>query len=189
MQYGGRIVSSESSYRRNGCPNRKISWYITFCIDNRQRPSSAHCSRKPHLFIMSTCLSAFHGVAYCIASLQNDTSMKTWRQFPTIVARNRSARNDGHYTKIQDLLQSMCLGIRPNGIRGYYWAITYARRNLPKVNIFILLHRRAPAAITARITTAVEEALEDSANVTIAVTMKTKAFHSIVAQRIVEAAI
>ena len=34
----------------------------------------------------------------------------------------------------------------------------------------------------------VEEALEDSANVTIAVTMKTKAFHSIVAQRIVEAA-
>jgi len=35
---------------------------------------------------------------------------------------------------------------------------------------------------------AVEEALEDSANVTIAVTMKTKAFHSIVAQRIVEAA-
>ena len=53
----------------------------------------------------------------------------------------------------------------------------------------LLLHRRATAAITARITTAaVEEALEDSANVTIAVTMKTKAFHSIVAQRIVEAA-
>ena len=51
----------------------------------------------------------------------------------------------------------------------------------------LLLHRRATAAITARITT-VEEALEDSANVTIAVTMKTKAFHSIVAQRIVEAA-
>ena len=52
----------------------------------------------------------------------------------------------------------------------------------------LLLHRRATAAITARITTVVEEALEDSANVTIAVTMKTKAFHSIVAQRIVEAA-
>ena len=51
----------------------------------------------------------------------------------------------------------------------------------------LLLHRRATAAITARITK-VEEALEDSANVTIAVTMKTKAFHSIVAQRIVEAA-
>jgi hypothetical protein len=142
----------------------------------------------PHLIIMSTCLSAFHGDAYCIATLQNDTFMKKWRQFPTIVARNRSARNDGHYTKFQDLLQSMCLGIRPNGIKGYYWAITYSRRNLPKVNIFILLHRRATAAITARITTAVEEALEDSANVTIAVTMKTKAFHSIVAQRIVEAA-
>ena len=52
----------------------------------------------------------------------------------------------------------------------------------------LLLHRRATAAITARITTAVEEALEDSANVTAAVTMKRKAFHSIVAQRIVEAA-
>ncbi len=82
----------------------------------------------------------------------------------------------------------MCLGIRPNGIRGYYWAITYARRNLPKVNIFILLHRRATAAFTARITAAVEEALEDSANVSIAVTMKTKAFHSIVAQRILQTA-
>ena len=126
-------------------------------------PSSAHRSRKPHLFTMSTCLSAFHGVAYCIASLENDTSMKRWGQFPTIVARNRNARNDRHYTKFQDLLQSMCLGIRPNGIRGYYWAITYARRNLPKVNIFILLQRRATAAITARITTVLLKKLSRTA--------------------------
>jgi hypothetical protein len=69
-----------------------------------------------------------------------------------------------------------------------YRAITYARRDLPKVNIFILLHRRATAAFAARITAAVEEVLEDSANVSIAVTMKTKAFHSIVAQRILQAA-
>ena len=114
------------------------------------------------------------------ALIENDRSMKKWRDFPTIVAINRSARRpDRYFTKLKELLRSW-LGIHPNGIRGYFWAITYARRDLPKVEIFILLHRRATEAGTAYITTALEESFEDMANVSIAVTMKTNAFHSMV---------
>jgi hypothetical protein len=84
----------------------------------------------------------------------------------------------------QELLQTW-LELRPNPIRGYIWAVCYdTRRDAPKVNICILLHRRATEADAARITTAVEQAFEDITIVSIAVTMKTKAFLSIVTRRI-----
>ncbi len=76
------------------------------------------------------------------------------------------------------------MSIHPNGIRAHYWAITHDRRDMPKVDIIILLHRRATVAVTACITTALEDAFEDNAQLSVAVTMNSKAFRSIVKQRI-----
>ena len=51
------------------------------------------------------------------------------------------------------------------------------------MNIVILWHRRATAALTACITEALERAFEDNATLSVAVTTNSKAFRSIVAHR------
>ena len=109
--------------------------------------------------------------------------MKRWRDVPSIVAKRRDAKSPDRYlTHYQQLLQSWA-SIHPNGIRAYYWAISYAKRDLPKMNIVILWHRRATAALTACITEALERAFEDNATLSVAVTTNSKAFRSIVAHR------
>ena len=112
--------------------------------------------------------------------------MKRWRQFPSIVAKRRNAKShDRYYTDLQQLLQSWA-SVHPYGIRAHYWAITYVKRALPKVVIIILWHRRATVAVTACITAALEEAFEDNATLSVAVTTDSKAFRSIVAHRSLE---
>jgi len=54
---------------------------------------------------------------------------------------------------------------------------------MPKIDIIIQCHRRATVAVIACITAALEEEFEDMATLSIAVTMDSKAFRSIVAQR------
>ena len=109
--------------------------------------------------------------------------MRKWKQFPSIVARRRRARSpDRHLTDFQHLLQ-FWKSIHPKGIRAYYWAITYSKRDMPKIDIIIQCHRRATVAVIACITAALEEEFEDMATLSIAVTMDSKAFPSIVAQR------
>jgi hypothetical protein len=54
---------------------------------------------------------------------------------------------------------------------------------LPKVDIIILLHRRATVAVAASLWTALEGTFDDIANLIIAVTIDKKAFFSIVAKR------
>ena len=112
--------------------------------------------------------------------------MKKWRQFPSIVAKRRNTQpRDRYYTDYLQRLQSWA-SIHPYGIRAHYWAITYSRRDLPRVDIIILWHRRATVALTASITAALEAAFQDSATLCVAVTTKSKAFRSIVAQRTLE---
>ena len=109
--------------------------------------------------------------------------MKKWRQFPSIVAKRRNAKTrDRHFTDFQELLQYWA-SIHPNGIRAFYWAITFVKRDLPKVDIIILWHRRATVAVTAFITAAVAETFEDNVTLSVAVTTDSKAFRTIVAQR------
>jgi hypothetical protein len=113
-----------------------------------------------------------------------DETMRKWKEFPSIVARRRNARSpDRHFTDFHQLLHFR-MSIHPKGIRAYYWAITYAKRDMPKIDIIIQWHRRATAADTACITAALEEAFENNATLSIAVTNDSKAFRSIVAQRI-----
>lgn len=115
---------------------------------------------------------------------RTDGPMKKWKQFPTIVTKHRNAKTpDRYFTDFQQLLQ-VWMSIHPNGIRAHYWAITHDKRDMPKVDIIILLHRRATVAVTACITTALEDAFEDNAQLSVAVTMNSKAFRSIVKQRI-----
>jgi hypothetical protein len=110
--------------------------------------------------------------------------MRKWKQFPTIVAKRRNAQTpDKYFTDFKQVLQSW-MSIRPNSIKAYSWAITYAKRDLPKMNIIILLHHRAKVAVTACIAATLEAALEDNATLSIAATTDSKAFRSIVAQQI-----
>ena len=112
--------------------------------------------------------------------------MKKWRQFPSIVAKRRNAKTpDRYYTDYLQQLQSWA-SIHPYGIRAHYWAITYAKRDLPRVDIIILWHRRATVAVTACITAALEAVFKDSATLCVAVTTKSKAFRSSVAHRNLE---
>ncbi len=109
--------------------------------------------------------------------------MKRWRQFPSIVVKHRNAKSpDRYYTDYQQLLQSWA-SIHPNGIKAHNWAISYAKRDLPKIDIVILWHRRATVALTACITAALEAAFEDNATLSVAVTTNSKAFRRIVAHR------
>ena len=109
--------------------------------------------------------------------------MRKWKQFPSIVARRRKARSpDRHFTDFQQQLQ-FWMSIHPKGFRAYYWAITYAKYDMPKIDIIIQWQHRATVALTAFIMTALEEALEDDATLSIVVTKDSKAFRSIVAQR------
>jgi protein involved in sex pheromone biosynthesis len=109
--------------------------------------------------------------------------MKKWKQLPTIVAKRHNAKTPDRYlSEFQQQLQSWAT-IHPNGIRAYYWTITYAKRELPKVDIIILWHRRATVALTACITAALQQAFEDNATLTVAVTSNSKAFRRIVAHR------
>ena len=109
--------------------------------------------------------------------------MKKWKQLPTIVAKRHNAKTPDRYlSEFQQQLQSWAT-IHPKGIRAYYWTITYARRELPKVDIIILWHRRATVALTACIKTALEEVFGDNTNLSVTVTTYSKAFRSIVAQR------
>jgi hypothetical protein len=110
--------------------------------------------------------------------------MRKWKHFPSIVARRRHARSpDRHFTDFEDLLKYW-MSIHPKGIRAYYWAIKYAKRDMPKIDIIIQWHRRASVAVTACIMAALEEAFEDHATLAIVVTNNSKALRSIVAQRI-----
>ena len=112
--------------------------------------------------------------------------MKKWRQFPSIVAQRRNAQTpDRYYTDLQQLLQSWT-SIHAHGIRAHYWAITYVKRDLPKVVIIILWHRRATVAVTGCITAALEDAFEGIATLTVAVMTDSRAFRSIVAHRSLE---
>ena len=107
--------------------------------------------------------------------------MKKWRQFPTIVAKRRNAQTpDRHFTNFQQLVQLF----HPNKIRAYYWKITYERRNMPKVDIIMLWHRRATMAATACITAALEAAFDDGVRLSVVVTTDSKAFRSMVTERI-----
>jgi hypothetical protein len=109
--------------------------------------------------------------------------MTKWRQLPSIVAKRRIAETpDRHLTDFQKLLQYWA-SIHPNGIRAHYWTIKYAKRNLPRVDIIILWHRRATVAVRACITAALEEAFEDNATLSVAVTTDSEAFRCIVAHR------
>ena len=116
----------------------------------------------------------------------NRSHMKRWRQYPSIVAKRCNAEApDRYFTDYQQRLQSWA-SIHPYGIRAHYWAITYANRDLPRVDIIILWHRRATVAVTACITAALEAAFKDSATLCVAVTTESKAFRSIVAHRTLE---
>ena len=109
--------------------------------------------------------------------------MKRWRQYPSIVAKRRNAEApDRYFTDFQEQLQSWA-SIHPNGIRAHYWGISYVKRDLPKVDIIVLWHRRATVALTACITAALQQAFEDNATLTVAVTSNSKAFRRIVANR------
>jgi hypothetical protein len=109
--------------------------------------------------------------------------MKKWREFPSIVAKRRNATTPDRYlTEFHELLQCWA-SIHPNGIRAYYWTIKFAKRDLPRVDIIILWHRRATVAVTACITAALEEAFEDNATLSVAVTTDSKAFRSMAAHR------
>jgi hypothetical protein len=110
--------------------------------------------------------------------------MKKWKHFPSIVARQRTAREPDRYlSEFQEVLQSW-LSIHNYKISAYFWAIAYAQRNLPRVAVIVLLHRRTSAAAIANITAAIEQAFEDIANITVVVTVDRKAFRGMVAQRI-----
>ena len=112
--------------------------------------------------------------------------MRKWKHFPTIVAKKRPPRTPDRYiSEFQRVLKSW-LSIYPNDICAYSCSIAHAKRDLPKVDIIILLHRRATAAVAASLWTALEGTFDDIANLTIAVTIDKKAFFSIVAKRNVE---
>jgi hypothetical protein len=107
--------------------------------------------------------------------------MKKWRQFPSIVAKRRNAETpDRHFTNFQQLLQLF----HPKKIRAYYWAKTFEGRNMPRVDIIMLWQRRATMAATACITAALEAAFDDGVRLSVVVTTDSKAFRSMVTERI-----
>jgi hypothetical protein len=146
--------------------------------------------RAPRTVLPATVNETLHAAA---SNRRTEGHMQKWRQFPSIVAKRRNAKpRDRYYTDYLQRLQSWASS-HPYGIRAHYWAITYARRDLPRMDIIILWHRRATVAVTASITaalTALEAAFKDSATLlcsgVTAVTTKSKAFRSIVAHRTLE---
>jgi hypothetical protein len=104
--------------------------------------------------------------------------MKKWKD----VAVQRAGRTPNRYfTGFQHKLRSW-LRIHPNAIRGYFWAMRYTERDLPKVDMIILMHRRSTDSACMR--TALEEAFDGVADVSIVATTDRRAFRNIVALRV-----
>ena len=103
--------------------------------------------------------------------------MKKWKD----VAVHRAGSTPWYFTGFQHKLRSW-LSIHPNAIRGYFWAMRYTERDVPKVDMIVLMHRRSTDSACMR--TALEEAFDGVADVSIVATTDRRAFRNIVALRV-----